>query len=256
MRVDVFSGHYGVVYDDAKDENECEQADQIDRYAKFRQQRNCAHEADRNSDAYPYRHREAEKQGQQYEYQQAALQSTFQKRIEAQLDDARTVAPKVQRYSGRHGSLIGFDIVLYRITHADRALLSHPVNLQQDRGPAVEQRVKGILLEGVMNGGNVTDRYAGAVRSPHHDDIFELGLDVSLSLGAQQNLAAGGFYRSGGQIHRRALDSVDQCVEGEPITVQRLFGYFYRNLVGPDGGQFDLCDLRQGDQFFSDSFAE
>ncbi len=239
------AGCDGVVHHDSQHHDEGHQRDQVDGQIQARHQEEGAEKRERYTEAHPEGEAQPQEERQHQQHQREAIPTIAKQGIQARAKEARVLLPDGQRHSGGEILVGPLEVVAHGGRDLERALVAHPVDLHQRRRPPVEARHLVRFLEAVYHAGHVTEPEPRSVGTREQDQLLELASPVGLTLGADQDLAAGGLHGAAGQIQRGSPHRANHVVEGEAVSQQRILRDLDGDLVGTRGDQLDVGDSRE-----------
>ena len=248
MGIDILSHDNGIVYQDAQGHDEGEQGDHVDGRPVIVQDHEGPHERDGNADGHPERQAQVEKQGQDDEDENDALEPVAQQQVDTVPHHGGQVDPGGQLDAGRHAVTAGCHILLHRVGDGDHIFLAGAVDLDQGRRLAVEAGLDVRILEPVDHRGHLAQPDHGAVCIGDQRQVLELFAGIQLALGTDDNLAMVGLDGSAGQIEASGPQRLDDLVETQTVSPQVLLGHLHRNFVVPhphQRGQGDRAGIHQ-----------
>ena len=175
-----------VIHHDAKHHDEREQAHGVDGDADgcAGQQHEGAHEGHRQANRHPDGDAQAQEQAQDDEHEGGPGRQVLQHQVDAAVEVVSAVRPDRQLHARRQGGLALCRIIPHRLGDGDLVLGGGGVDGDGQARFAVKEGIGLHVRETVVDGGDVAQPQADAVRARQQHDLLELGARIGLPLGA------------------------------------------------------------------------
>ena len=132
--------------------------------------------------------------------------------------------------------------------------LAHDID--HDAATAIEPRDERVLIEAVVDGGDLAEGELGAIRTSEDDDACVIRAGVGAATGADGDVTCLGLHDTRGKVDGAGTDGGADAIEREAVFAQGGLRDLDADLIGPHARKSGVGDLRERSDFIAHLLAE